>query len=142
MEMVDTVLGGINLLLGAIAGISLLVGGIGIMNIMLVSVSERTPEIGLRKSIGATNNNILCQFMCEAIVVTLLGGILGIIIGTGMTWLMAIGANYAGFEWEFSISVQAILLGLAMAFSFGLTFGLYPAWKASKLDPIEAMRKE
>ncbi|MDD4352091.1 MAG: ABC transporter permease [Candidatus Gracilibacteria bacterium] len=142
MEMVDTVLGGINLLLGAIAGISLLVGGIGIMNIMLVSVTERTPEIGLRKSIGATNNNILCQFMCEAIVVTLLGGILGIVIGTGLTWLMAIGANYAGFEWEFSISVQAILLGLAMAFSFGLTFGLYPAWKASKLDPIEAMRKE
>jgi len=142
MEMIDDIMGGIKLLLGVIAAISLLVGGIGIMNIMLVSVSERTPEIGLRKSVGARNFNIMCQFVCEAVVVTLIGGLLGIFFGVFLTWLLTLGANYAGFEWEFAISGVAIVLGLSVSFLAGFVFGLYPAWKAAGLDPIEALRKE
>lgn len=142
LEMIDIILGGIRLLLGAIAAISLLVGGIGIMNIMLVSVTERTKEIGLRKALGAKNSNILSQFLWEAIVVTSIGGIIGIISGLLLTALVVIGANAAGFEWEFTISVPAIIMGISVSVFSGIVFGLYPAIKAAKMDPIVALRKD
>lgn len=142
LEMVDVIMGGIRLLLGAIAAISLLVGGVGIMNIMLVSVSERTHEIGLRKAVGAKRASILLQFLWEAVVVTLVGGLVGIFLGTVITYLVTLGAQYAGFEWAFSFSLEAVFLGLFVSVLSGVVFGLYPAWKGSKLDPIVALRKE
>lgn len=121
--------------LGSIAGISLLVGGIGIMNIMLVSVTERTREIGLRKALGATNNNIALQFLVESIMLSVSGGAIGIILG----WLMAfIPRSYIRTE----VTWWAILLAFGFSAFVGILFGTYPAVKASKKDPIEALRYE
>jgi putative ABC transport system permease protein len=128
--------------LGLMAGISLLVGGIGIMNIMLVTVSERTREIGLRKAVGATNRQIKNKFLFEAIVLTSVGGILGIIIGVIISYLISIGAKMAGYDWQFIISPMAIILAVGVSVLTGVIFGLYPAIKASKLDPIVALRYE
>lgn len=125
------------LFLEAIAGISLLVGGIGIMNIMLVSVTERTREIGLRKALGATRGNILLQFLIEAVMITIAGGVLGLIIG----YLgAAIIAHFGG--WAAVVSLGSITLAVGVSAAFGVVFGLYPANKASKLSPIEALRYE
>lgn len=128
--------------LGLMAGISLIVGGIGIMNIMLVTVSERTREIGLRKAIGATKKDIRNQFLFEAIILTLSGGILGIIFGVLISYLIAIGARLAGYDWAFIISPLAIILAVGVSIITGIIFGLYPAMKAAKLDPIDALRYE
>ena len=124
-------------LLAGIAFVSLVVGGIGIMNIMLVSVTERTREIGIRKALGATRANILLQFLVEALVLCILGGILGIAVGTGGAWLLSYLAN-----WNTLVSPAAI--GLAVAFSavVGIFFGIWPARRAAKLDPIQALRYE
>jgi len=124
-------------LLGAIAAISLLVGGIGIMNIMLVSVTERTREIGLRKAIGATSKDILHQFLIEAIVLTVGGGLLGIALGTGIAQLMAIIAN-----WATKVSLASVILATLFSIIVGVSFGMWPAYKASKLNPVEALRYE
>ncbi len=126
-----------SLLLGAVASISLLVGGIGIMNIMLVSVTERTREIGIRIAVGAKSRDILLQFLIESLVLSLIGGGLGIAIGIGGTYVLS---NFT--QWPTLISIRAILLSLFFAASVGLFFGLYPARKASLLDPIEALRFE
>lgn len=126
-----------SLLLGAIAAISLLVGGIGIMNIMLVSVTERTREIGLRKAIGATNKDIMVQFLVEAILMSFIGGIAGILLGAGISILITI---FAG--WAVRISTVSIILATGFSLLVGVLFGLWPARKASKLDPIEALRYE
>lgn len=129
--------------LAAIAAISLVVGGIGIMNIMLVSVTERTREIGLRKAIGATNKNILTQFLVEAVILTSTGGIIGIVLGTAFSFIAAlILAKVVGSSWQFALSLQAVLLGLGVSAFVGLLFGLYPANQASKKSPIEALRYE
>lgn len=128
--------------LGLMASISLVVGGIGIMNIMLVNVSERTREIGLRKSIGATNKQIRNQFLFEAIVLTVSGGVLGIILGVVISYLVAIGARFAGYDWAFIISPIAIILAVGISVITGIIFGLYPAIKASRKDPIVALRYE
>jgi putative ABC transport system permease protein len=122
-------------LLGGVAAISLVVGGIGIMNIMLVSVTERTREIGIRMAIGARGSDILAQFLTEAIVLSMLGGIIGIVIGVGI----ALAARAIG---GLAISVPLWAIGIAFGFSaaVGIFFGIYPARKASKLDPIEALR--
>ncbi len=127
----------LTIFLGAIGAISLLVGGIGVMNIMLVSVTERTREIGLRKAIGAKRKTILGQFLVEAVVMSLIGGIAGIAIGVGIT----IGIRYVV---DFTPVVQASAIALAVAFSafVGLFFGVYPAFRASKLNPIDALRHE
>lgn len=123
--------------LALISGISLLVGGIGIMNIMFVSVKERTREIGLRKALGATRNDILYQFLTESIAVTMLGGILGTILGILLTYIFTQVAALA-----FSININTVILAVGVSGLIGLIFGSYPAWQAAKLDPIVALRYE
>ncbi|HMC54484.1 MAG TPA: ABC transporter permease [Gemmatimonadaceae bacterium] len=124
-------------LLSGIAAVSLLVGGIGIMNIMLVSVTERTREIGIRKALGATRSNILLQFMVEAIVLCCVGGVIGILVGSGGATAMS-----RAFAWNVKISPGAVLLAFAFSAAVGLIFGVWPARRAATLDPIVALRYE
>jgi putative ABC transport system permease protein len=124
-------------LLGAIAGVSLLVGGIGIMNMMLVSVTERTREIGLRMAVGARRRDILTQFLIEALTLSLLGGALGVGVGVA-----ASGALSHVAEWRMLVAAEAVGLAFGMALLTGVVFGLYPACKAASLEPIEALRCE
>ncbi|MHB8093994.1 MAG: ABC transporter permease [Candidatus Aminicenantales bacterium] len=128
------------ILLGSIASISLLVGGIGIMNIMLVSVTERIREIGIRMAVGAKEKDILLQFLTEAVVLSVLGGGLGVLFGIGSSKLMKFIPIFS--TWKTVVSPMAILLAFAFSASVGIFFGFYPARKASKLDPIEALRYE
>jgi len=137
LEMMDTVVGFLTVLLAAIASISLLVGGIGIMNIMYVTVTERIKEIGLRMSIGAKNRDILLQFLCESIILSLIGGIVGIILG-----LLASYGVSAVLGWPFIVSGQAMILSFVVCAATGIFFGWYPAKKAASLDPILALRYE
>jgi putative ABC transport system permease protein len=137
LETVNTVTASLTAFLGAIAAISLLVGGIGIMNIMLVSVTERTREIGIRKAIGAYRRDILVQFLLESMVLSLLGGALGIAFG----WLITQAASRA-FDLTMVIDAGTVFLSASFAAVVGLIFGIYPAWRASKLQPIEALRYE
>lgn len=135
LTIVGTVTNGLTLMLSAIAGISLLVGGIGIMNIMLVSVSERTQEIGLRKAIGATQKDILNQFMIEAVILALLGGAIGTGLGiTGVTAIALLTPLKAG------VSPVAIAITVTISSGIGLFFGVVPARQAARLDPIVALR--
>lgn len=137
MDTVNSMLGTVELAIAAVAAISLLVGGIGVMNIMLVSITERTREIGIRKAIGATNSNIRQQFVVESVIICLIGGIIGVALGIG---LGAIGASLLGTP--ASASVSTILLATGFSMAIGVFFGYYPANKAAKLDPIEALRYE
>ena len=137
LDTVNAVIGSLTAFLGAIAAISLLVGGIGIMNIMLVSVTERTREIGIRKAIGALRRDILTQFLLESMVLSLLGGILGIMLGWGISFL---AGNI--FDLTMAVDLGTILLSAGFAAAVGLIFGIYPAWRASNLRPIEALRYE
>jgi putative ABC transport system permease protein len=135
LEIVGNVTGALTLMLAAIAGISLLVGGIGIMNIMLVSVRERTQEIGLRKAIGASQQDILLQFMIEAIILSAIGGVIGTVIGVGgITLISAVTPLKSG------VSVVAIATAVGVSGGIGLFFGVFPARQAAKLDPIVALR--
>jgi putative ABC transport system permease protein len=124
-------------LLASIAGVSLLVGGIGIMNIMLVSVTERTREIGVRMAIGATEGDVQQQFLIEAVVMSLIGGAMGIVVGVVASLLIALTAG-----WPILVSGQAIAGAALIAMAIGIFFGYYPAQKAARLDPIEALRYE
>ncbi len=133
----------LTLLLVSIAAISLVVGGVGIMNIMLVSVTERTREIGLRKAIGATEKDVLTQFLLEATILTSVGGVVGIALGALFSLLISFAlSGILGLDWKFSFPMFAAFLGLAVSAIIGLVFGLYPAWQASKKSPIEALRYE
>lgn len=142
-ERVAMITGALTVLLVAVAGISLLVGGVGIMNIMLVSVTERTKEIGLRKAVGASNRNILIQFLLESMILTLIGGIIGVASGALIAFLAAIGLSRTVAEgWVFVFPVGAALLGCGVSAMIGLIFGIYPAYQASKKSPMEALRYE
>lgn len=136
-EMISSTSSMMTLLLAAVAGISLLVGGIGIMNIMIVSVTERTREIGLRMSIGARGRDIMLQFLIEAVIISVTGGILGILFGGIATWMISAFAN-----WPVQISGASVVLSFMVCTVIGIVFGFYPAAKASSLDPIEAIRYE
>jgi len=127
----------LTLLLGAVAAISLLVGGIGVMNIMLVSVLERTREIGIRKALGARERDIWIQFLVEAALLTFAGGVIGIIIGGGISMLI----NILGIMTTV-VSADIVILAVSVSVGIGLFFGFYPAWNASRLNPIEALRSE
>jgi putative ABC transport system permease protein len=109
---------------------------------MLVTVAERTREIGLRKAVGATNKAVRNQFLLESGTLTFLGGIVGIVTGAGVSYLIAIGARLAGFEWAYVISPSSVILAVGVSILTGIVFGLYPAFKAAKLDPIAALRYE
>jgi len=136
------VLGILQLVLAAIAGISLLVGGIGIMNIMLVSVTERIREIGLRKAVGAKRRDILIQFLIEAAALGLGGGALGIVVGWVIVKIISNIATNLGFSFTAMLSGNAIALAVGVAIGIGLISGLYPAVRAARLDPIESLRHE
>jgi len=139
LRQVDQVLELFQLVLGGVGGLSLLTGGIGIMNIMLVSVTERTREIGIRKAVGAKRSAILLQFVIEAMVVSGVGGLVGIAFG----WGLATGLDhYTHKQLPLFVPMWAVGLGFSFALGVGLFFGIYPAWRASKLDPITALRYE
>jgi putative ABC transport system permease protein len=137
LTMMTTVTNTLTIFLGAVAGISLLVGGIGIMNIMLVSVTERTREIGIRKAVGARRADILMQFLMEAVVLSLLGGLLGILLGVGLAQLVTLTGLLTSL-----VTLDSVLLAVGFSFAIGLFFGIYPANQAAKMNPIEALRYE
>jgi putative ABC transport system permease protein len=136
---VGAITGVLTIFLAAIAAISLIVGGIGIMNIMLVSVTERTREIGLRKAIGARSSVILVQFLLESVTLSLLGGLLGIVLGWGMATLVSVVSNNA---FQALVTPDAIILAVGFSALVGIVFGVYPAARAARLNPIEALRFE
>ncbi len=143
IKSVDSILGAITVFLSFVAAISLIVGGIGVMNIMFVSVTERTKEIGLRKALGATNENILIQFLLEASMLTGLGGVVGIIGGSIITYLLVIIASYTtNLSFPFIFSWLGVVLGLIVSCGTGIIFGIFPAYRASKKSPMEALHYE
>jgi putative ABC transport system permease protein len=137
LDQVNRIIGIFTAVIGAIAGISLLVGGIGVMNIMLVSVTERTREIGIRKALGAKRRDILIQFLIEAVIISLIGGIIGIMLGILFAFIIGIALKITP-----GVSILTILTAFLFSSAVGMFFGIYPANKASKLDPIEALRYE
>ncbi len=142
LETFNTILSGVTFLLIAIALISLIVGGVGVMNIMYVVVTERIGEIGLKKALGARNKDILYEFLIEAVLLTLLGGVIGILGGAGFAFIISLVAQNFGFAWPFSVPIYGIVLSVSMSMIIGIIFGVFPARNASKLNPIEALNKE
>jgi len=137
LDLWNKISGLIFLLMFAVASVGLIVGGIGVMNIMLVSVTERTREIGVRKAIGARRNSILAQFLIEAVTLSAVGGVIGVIFGSGLTLLLRYGLTVPA-----TLSFFWIITALVMCALIGIIFGVYPAWKAARLDPVEALRYE
>lgn len=142
LQTLNNITNALNYFLAMVASISLLVGGIGIMNIMLVSVSESTREIGLRKAVGATKGDISNLFLVQTLILTALGGLIGIIIGVFISFIISLVVNYLGYYWDFVISLSSVSIAVAFTMLVGFSFGWYPARKASNLNPIEALRYE
>jgi putative ABC transport system permease protein len=142
LDTFNTIFDGITYLLIAIAAISLVVGGVGIMNIMYVVVTERTGEIGLKKALGARESDIRNEFLTEAILVTVFGGVVGIITGAILGFLVSVIAQSQNLDWTFSVPVYAIVIAFGVSGAIGIFFGVFPALSASKMDPIEALRYE
>jgi len=142
LDILGSITQALKMFLGAVAAISLIVGGIGIMNIMFVTVTERTREIGLRKAVGAKRRDILLQFLVESAVMTLVGGFIGIASGMLISAAISLGVNYFGFAWRFIITWPSVLTAVLMAGSVGIIFGLWPANRASLMSPMEALRKQ
>lgn len=141
LEVFDEAYSVVTLLLLAVVAISLVVGGVGIMNVMYVIVKERTPEIGLRKAVGAQYSDIMIQFIVESVLITLAGGIVGVIVSVLVSWGISLGASYAGYPWKFAVPVIAFVTAFFFSIVFGVIFGLYPARNAARMDPIEALQK-
>ncbi|PLX28669.1 multidrug ABC transporter substrate-binding protein [Candidatus Parcubacteria bacterium] len=142
LEALGTVTNALKFFLVAISAIALVVGGFGIMNIMLATVQERTREIGLRKAVGAKSRDITLQFLVESVVITFVGGVLGIIFGVLISVLVAYVAQKMGYKWDLVVTLSSILLGCGVSIGIGLVFGIIPARRASKLNAIEALRYE
>jgi putative ABC transport system permease protein len=142
IALIDTIFFGITALLVVLAAISLVVGGVGIMNVMYVSVVERTFEIGLRKAVGAREADISRQFLVEAILLTMIGGAIGIVGGIFLSFVVAIVAQSQGLNWQFELSIPSIIIGTVFSLSVGLIFGYFPAKRAAALNPISALRDE
>ena len=142
LEVITKVTGAIKYFLAAIAAISLMVGGVGIMNTMLISVNQRIREVGLRKAIGAKNSVIMLQFLMESVVITLIGGIIGIVLGVAVSALAALIIQKLGYHWPFIVIPSSILLAVSISALVGVFFGLYPARRAAKLNVVEALRYE
>lgn len=141
-EMVSSILGAMSLLLMFLTSISLVVGGVGIMNVMYVSVAERTSEIGLRKAVGASSKSVLWQFLFEALIITTLGGLIGVVLGVALTWGLTALFGQLGYSLELAFTARSFFLGVGFASLVGIVFGLAPAYRASRLSPMEALRKE
>ena len=142
VSILSTITDALRLFLTAMAAIALVVGGIGILNIMMVTVAERTREIGLRKAVGAGNSAVRNQFLFEAGTLTLLGGLVGIVVGIVIAYLVALLMRKLGYDWSFVISPLSVVLAVGVSILTGVVFGLYPAFKAAKLNPIDALRYE
>ncbi|MBP7402894.1 MAG: ABC transporter permease [Clostridia bacterium] len=141
LKQINSIINILTVFISSVAGISLLVGGIGVMNIMLVSVTERTREIGIRKAIGATTSDIMMQFITESVILTLTGGAIGILAGIGLSYGIAFAVRNLG-EIHPSLSLQSVLIAVVFSSAVGLFFGIYPARKAANLNPIDALRYE
>jgi putative ABC transport system permease protein len=137
LELWNKISGLIFILMFAVASVGLIAGGVGVMNIMLVSVTERTREIGVRKAIGAKRSNILAQFLIEAVTLSAVGGLIGVLLGSGLTLLLRYGLSVPA-----TLSFFWIITALVLCAMIGIVFGVYPAWKAARLDPVEALRYE
>ena len=142
LDIITSITDALKYFLAAMAAISLIVGGIGIMNIMLVAITERTREIGLRKAVGANTSDIMRQFLLETIVITFIGGMIGIIGGVILSFIVAVIAQKLDYAWDFKVTLSSIIAAISVSVAVGLVFGIYPARKASKLEPIEALRYE
>ena len=137
LDLWNKISGLIFILMFAVASVGLIVGGIGVMNIMLVSVTERTREIGVRKAIGAKRSNILAQFLIEAVTLSAVGGVIGVMLGSGLTLALRYGLSVPA-----TLSFFWMITALVLCALIGIVFGVYPAWKAARLDPVEALRYE
>lgn len=142
ISILTTITSALSLFLTSMAAIALIVGGVGILNIMLATVAERTREIGLRKAVGATNKAIMRQFLLEAGTLTSLGGVVGIVFGVAISYLLALLMRSLGYDWDFVVSITSVVLAVGVSIMTGVVFGLYPSFKASRLNPIEALRYE
>jgi len=138
LDLWKQISGGIFIVMMAVGSVALLVGGIGVMNIMLVSVTERTREIGVRKAIGARRSNILTQFLLEAVTLAVVGGATGVLLGSSIVMLLRLAIP----SFPAAVSATLVILGVSVAGMIGIFFGVYPAWKAAKLNPVEALRYE